>query len=936
MSAVVKFLYENSPLFGGNAAFIEELYETYLEDPQAVSEQWRSYFRELQISAGSERLDVSHVPIQQAFAHRAQSKREVICSPLGADQEAIAKQSAVTRLIEAYRARGHQHAKLDPLELTEIVPVPDLEPSYHQLTALDMQTEFSCSEMYCAEDRMSLKDILSMLQTIYCGSIGSEYEYITETAQKKWIRQRLERPLGRPNYDAEQKQHLLKMVTAAEGIERYLHRKYVGQKRFSLEGGEALIPMLDDIIQRSGSNGCKEIVLGMAHRGRLNVLVNTLGKSPELLFKEFEGLAKKETMSGDVKYHMGFSSDIQTPGGSVHVALAFNPSHLEIINPVVEGSVRARQQRRGDVNGRSVIPVLIHGDSAFAGQGVVSETLNMAKTRGFRTGGTLHIVINNQIGFTTSNPIDIRSTTYCTDVAKLVQAPIFHVNGDDPEAVMFVTQMAFDFCVEFKMDVVIDMVCYRRHGHNEADEPAATQPVMYSVIRKRATTRELYAKQLVSEGVMSAEQAQQMVEDYQQGLDEGRVDLRQVNDESHGMVDWSPYIDQTWKAPCDTRVTAQQIRDISDAMQQLPEGWKLHSRVSKIVADRKKMGAAAMPIDWGFAEALAFATLVTEGIPVRLCGQDAGRGTFSHRHSVLHNQIDGASHIPLQNLSEDQEQFLVIDSLLSEEAVLGFEYGYTTTDPDTLVMWEAQFGDFANGAQVVIDQFISSGVAKWGRLCGLVMLLPHGYEGQGPEHSSARLERFMQLCAHQNIQVCVPTTPAQCFHMLRRQAIRPFRQPLIVMTPKSLLRHKLAVSTIEDLTDGKFQLLIGEIDPVVKKEVDRVVLCCGKVYYDLLAYRRDNELKNMVIIRIEQLYPFPDTELSKQLKSFPNLKQVIWCQEEPQNQGSWHHIRHRIERNLPAGTALAYAGRTASASTAVGHFSDHVRQQEQLVIDAFS
>jgi len=521
-------------------------------------------------------------------------------------------------------------------------------------------------------------------------------------------------------------------------------------------------------------------------------------------------------------------------------------------------------------------------------------------------------------------------------MAKLVQAPIFHVNGDDPEAVMFVTQLAFDFCVEFKLDVVIDMVCYRRHGHNEADEPAATQPVMYKVIRKRATTRELYAKQLVSEGAISANQAQQMVEDYQQGLDEGRVDLRQVSDESHGMVDWTPYIDQTWKAPCNTGVTEQQIRDISEAMQQLPEGWKLHSRVAKIIADRKKMGAAAAPIDWGFAEALAFATLVTEGVPVRLCGQDAGRGTFSHRHSVLHNQIDGASYIPLQNLSEDQEQFLVIDSLLSEEAVLGFEYGYTTTDPDTLVMWEAQFGDFANGAQVVIDQFISSGVAKWGRLCGLVMLLPHGYEGQGPEHSSARLERFLQLCAHQNIQVCVPTTPAQCFHMLRRQAIRPFRQPLIVMTPKSLLRHKLAVSTIEELTDGEFQLLIGEIDPIVKKNVDRVLLCCGKVYYDLLAYRRDNKLENMAIIRIEQLYPFPDTELRKQLKSYPNLKEVVWCQEEPQNQGSWHHLRHRIERNLPSEMPLVYAGRSASASTAAGHFSDHVRQQEQLVVDAFS
>ncbi|MDP2145404.1 MAG: 2-oxoglutarate dehydrogenase E1 component, partial [Pseudomonas sp.] len=593
---------------------------------------------------------------------------------------------------------------------------------------------------------------------------------------------------------------------------------------------------------------------GMAHRGRLNVLVNTFGKNPRELFDEFEGKKKVELGSGDVKYHQGFSSNVMTTGGEVHLAMAFNPSHLEIVSPVVEGSVRARQDRRNDSTGEKVLPISIHGDAAFAGQGVVLETFQMSQTRGFKTGGTVHIVIYNQVGFTISNPLDARSTEYATDVAKMIQAPILHVNGDDPEAVLFVTQLAIDYRMQFKRDVVIDLVCYRRRGHNEADEPSGTQPLMYQQITKQRTTRELYAESLTKAGVLDDARVQAKIDEYRNALDNGLHVVKSLVKEPNKelFVDWRPYLGHAWTARHDTSFDLKTLQELSAKLLEIPEGFVVQRQVAKIYEDRQKMQAGGLPINWGYAETMAYATLAFEGHPIRMTGQDIGRGTFSHRHAVLHNQKDAGTYIPLRNLYEGQPRFDLYDSFLSEEAVLAFEYGYSTTMPNALVIWEAQFGDFANGAQVVIDQFITSGEHKWGRLCGLTMLLPHGYEGQGPEHSSARLERYLQLCAEHNIQVCVPTTPAQIYHLLRRQVIRPLRKPLVVLTPKSLLRHKLAISTLEDLADGSFQTVISEIDTLDAAKVTRLILCSGKVYYDLLEKRRAEGREDIAIVRIEQ------------------------------------------------------------------------------------
>jgi 2-oxoglutarate dehydrogenase E1 component len=786
---------------------------------------------------------------------------------------------------------------------------------------------------------MTLREIFDFCIQVYGGTIGAEYMHITRTPEKRWIQARLEGSRAKLELSDERRVALLERTTAAEGLERYLHSKYVGQKRFSLEGGESLIPMLDEMLQRAGSHGIKETAIGMAHRGRLNVLINILGKSPRELFEEFEGKKKKTGKgSGDVKYHMGFSSDMETPGGTLHLALGFNPSHLEIINPVIEGSVRARQQRRDDHTGKQVLPILIHGDAAFAGQGVVMETLQMSNTRGYTTGGTVHIVINNQVGFTTSNPVDSRSTFHCTEVAKMVQAPIFHVNGDDPEAVLFVTQLALDYRMEFGKDVVIDLVCYRRHGHNEADEPAATQPTMYQIIRARPTTRQLYAEKLTEAGVLAPGEGDKMVTAYRDALDEGRLVAKGIVESkpSKFSVDWTPYLDKEWTDEGDTSIKPARLRQLADTLLDLPEGVELHARVARIYADRRKMAAGAAPADWGFAETMAYASLLTEGYPVRLSGQDCGRGTFFHRHAVLHNQTDGSNYIPLQNLAEDQARFIVIDSLLSEEAVMGFEYGFSTADPTSLVIWEGQFGDFANGAQVVIDQFISSGESKWNRLCGLALFLPHGFEGQGPEHSSARLERYLQLCAEYNMQVCVPTTPAQIFHLIRRQMVRNFRKPLVVMTPKSLLRHKQAVSSLEELTSGQYRTIIDEIDEIDGKKVKRVVLCSGKVYYDLLEARRAQELDDVAIVRMEQLYPFPREALVELMKRYPNAKQVVWCQEEPRNQGAWYQQRHHYKICIGPKRKLYYAGRNASASPAAGSFAEHAAQQQALVEKALT
>ncbi len=930
MTDLLKKFQESSALYGGNASYIEFLYEQYLSNPDSMVDSWRQRFDD--IHCGSTE-DTPHSIIVDRFEKLAISEPGKLAKMQGFTEQSVRKQSAVARLINHYRVKGHQIASNNPLVKLATIPV-DLEPIYYGLTDADMNTVFDTGGL-CGIDRLPLHAIISTLKQVYCGSVGSEFMHIVDTDSKQWIRHKLEG--AKPDFAShpDKRVWLLKMLTAAEGLERYLHRKYVGQKRFSLEGGESLIPILDELIQRAGENKVKEIVIGMAHRGRLNVLVNILGKSPAALFGEFEGThtSMPGAITGDVKYHMGFSSNIATPGGPIHLTLAFNPSHLEIINPVVEGSVKARQDRHGLGGIDAIVPVLIHGDAAFAGQGIVMETLNMAETRAFHTGGTVHIVINNQIGFTTSNPFDARSTLYCTDVANMIQAPVFHVNGDDPEAVAFITQVALDYRMTFHKDVVIDLICYRRLGHNEADEPAATQPMMYQTIRNLQTTRQLYAQQLTQEGVLTAEAADAIEQEYYQLLSDGEQVSRPIIDNKQYSYSarWEKYQNKQWDQPANTAVPLERIQFCNQRLQDFPLGFELHPRVAKVMDDRHKMAAGELAMDWGFAENMAYATLLMDGFDIRLTGQDIGRGTFSHRHAILLNQVNGENHIPLKFLSDSQGHAQIFNSLLSEAGVLGFEYGYSSTQPDKLVIWEAQFGDFANGAQVVIDQFISSGETKWGKLSGLVMLLPHGFEGQGPEHSSARLERYLQLCADQNIQVCYPTTPAQIFHLLRRQMVREYRKPLIVMSPKSLLRHKLAVSKLSELTDASFLPVIGEIDDIDPYHVTRLVLCSGKVYYDLLEARRQDELQQVAIIRIEQLYPFPNEQFKQEVDKYPNLERVVWCQEEPKNQGAWYQSKHHFADNIDKAIPIIYAGRVAAAAPAVGNYKTHLHEQKTVV-----
>ncbi|MCL4118323.1 UNVERIFIED_CONTAM: hypothetical protein GTU68_008580 [Idotea baltica] len=934
---------DSSYLSGGNSAYVEQLYEIYLHSPNDVPKEWRAYFQTLPSNDNSSSVDVPHSVIQEQFVLQAKNrpKTQYLSNSSVVSSDHEKKQIEILRLIQAYRMRGHKIANLDPLGLWQRQIPEDLLIAHYNLTDADLDTVFRTGDLKIGKEKATLKEIKQILEQIYCRTMGSEFTHIIDAKQCDWFYQRLESIRGKPAFDVTEQSHLLERLTAAEGLEKYLGTKYPGTKRFGLEGAESLIPLIDGIIQRSGSCGTKEIVIGMAHRGRLNVLVNILGKNPRDLFDEFEGKSEHGLTSGDVKYHQGFSSNVMTAGGEVHLALAFNPSHLEIVSPVVEGSVRARQDRRNDDLGNLVIPIAIHGDAAFAGQGVVMETFQMSQTRGFGTGGTIHIVINNQIGFTTNRVDDARSTEYCTDIAKMVQAPIFHVNADDPEAVLFVTQMAVDYRMQYKRDIVIDLVCYRRRGHNEADEPNGTQPLMYQKITKQPTTREQYAEYLVTEKKLTADETQKKIDDYRTALDNGQhVANSLVKEPNPGLfVDWKPYLGHEWTAKHDTRFDFKKLQQLSNQLLEIPEGFVVQRQVAKILDDRKKMTVGALPINWGHAETLAYATLLSEGHPIRITGQDVGRGTFSHRHAALHNQKNGEVFIPLQHLAEDQPSFTLYDSLLSEEAVLAFEYGYATTTPDALVVWEAQFGDFANGAQVVFDQFISSGEQKWERLCGLTVLLPHGYEGQGPEHSSARLERYLQLCAQHNIQVCVPTTPAQIYHLLRRQVIRPLRKPLIVLTPKSLLRHKMAISSLEDLTEGSFHPVIPEIEALNADTVERLILCSGKVYYDLLAKRQTEERNDVAIVRIEQLYPFPDEELLEALTPYKKLKRIVWCQEEPMNQGAWYCSQHHMQRIITAHDeklALTYAGRHSSAAPAGGYAALHVKEQEQLVLDAFT
>ena len=936
---------DNSYLFGGNAPYVEELYESYLLDPGSVEDHWRNYFDSVkQVPAvdGSSMKDIAHAPIVASFAERAKQGPIRTVSD-SADSEMGRKRVAVQQLIAAYRNVGNRWADLDPLKRSERPDIPELDPAFYGFTDGDMDIVFNTSNTFFGKSEMTLRNLLQALRETYCGTIGVEFMFIADQKIKKWWQEQLESIRSAPQFNVDEKRQILDRLTAAEGLERYLSAKYVGQKRFSLEGGDSFIPCMDQLIRQAGAEGVQEIVIGMAHRGRLNVLVNVLGKMPKDLFAEFEHTGPENLPAGDVKYHQGFSSDISTPSGPVHLSLAFNPSHLEIVNPVVEGSARARMERRGDLMGKQVLPVLVHGDAAVAGQGVVQETLAMAEVRGYSTGGTVHIVINNQIGFTTSDPRDLRSSLYCTDIMKVIDAPVLHVNGDDPEAVVLATKLALDFRTQFHKDVAIDIVCFRKLGHNEQDSPAMTQPLMYKIIGDHPGTRKLYADKLEAQGILTAGTGDLMVKEYRAAMDEGKQTSDPILSNFVGKyaVDWSPFLNKKWTDEADTAIPLAEWKRLAEKISANPNDFKVHPLVEKVLNDRAAMGRGEGNVDWGLGEQMAFASLVASGYPVRLSGEDSGRGTFTHRHAVLHNQNrekwDTGTYVPLQHVTKDQAPFIVIDSILSEEAVLGFEYGFASAEPNTLTIWEAQFGDFANGAQVVIDQFIASGEVKWGRANGLVMMLPHGYEGQGPEHSSARLERFMQLCADTNMQVIQPTTAAQIFHVLRRQMIRQFRKPLILMTPKSLLRNKEASSPLIEFTKGKFHTVLPERDESIDaQKVTRLLICSGKVYYDLAKERTEKKIGDVAIIRLEQLYPFPHKALTAELKKYPNLAEVVWCQDEPQNQGAWFFVQHNILENMSEGMKLSYAGRPASASPAVGYAHLHQEQQKSLINAAFA
>jgi 2-oxoglutarate dehydrogenase E1 component len=921
-----------SPVYAGNAEFIEDLYERYLAQPTSVPEEWQNLFSTFKGSDSPMRTAIAD-QLRRLFDDQP---RDASASRNGAAEKAtVAKQIAVMRLIQAHRGLGHFRARVDPIRLRAQPNIPDLDPSFHSLTEADMDTVFHTGNLG-GRSEMALREIVEMLRETYTGSIGTEFLHISEVEEKRWLQTRLEATRATPSFGDNDRLQFLSRVIAAEGIEHYLHTAYAGQKRFSLEGGETTITALDTIIQSAGAQGTQEMVIGMAHRGRLNVLVNIMGKAPKELFQEFEGLHNWKGVSGDVKYHQGYSTDIATRGGIVHVALGYNPSHLEIGNPVTEGSVRARQEKRNDTERDKVMAVLLHGDASFAGQGVVYETLNLSQTRGYTTGGTIHIVINNRIGFTTSHPLDVRSTLYCTDVGKVVQAPIFHVNGEDPEAVAYVAQLAVDYRMTFKKDVIIDLICYRRYGHNEADEPAATQPMMYKKIRNHDSVATHYAAKLERDGVTQPGQADELEREYREALKQG---LQVAAGIVCPLVDRKPRVFEElrkshWTAPANTAIPLSEIRRLGGLMDRLPEDFELHPRVAKIVEDRRMMAVGAMPVDWGFAEVMAYASLVDEGHPVRLSGQDTGRGTFFHRHAVLLNQRNGDEYIPLQHISDKQARFTVINSILSEEAVLGFEYGFSAASPDTLVIWEAQFGDFANGAQVVIDQFIVSAEQKWRLLCGLTLMLPHGYEGQGPEHTSARIERFLQLAAQDNIQVCYPSSPSQMFHLLRRQLLRPYRKPLIIFSPKSTLRRKLSFSPVQELAEGKFREVIGETESLDPARVRRVVFCSGKVYYDLLEARREKSLTDVAIMRVEQLYPYPVDAIAAEIARYAHADDVVWAQEEPENQGPWDFVRDRLKTALRPDQRLVYSGRPIMAAPSGGDYHRHLERQKELVESA--
>jgi 2-oxoglutarate dehydrogenase E1 component len=925
----------DSYLQGTNAVFIEELYSKYLKDENDVDENWRAWFTSLKGDADYD--DEDHLEIQAQMRTAVMNKKAAAPADSVSSREFQEKQVSVLQLINAYRIKGHQKADLDPLKVDRVEVIPDLTLEGHNLNTTDLETVFNTGSMFGVGD-LKLREIIQRLEKTYCGTLASEYMYIENLKQKRWIQEALETTLSTPNFREGRRNRILDRIIAAENLEKYMHTRYIGQKRFSLEGGESLIPLLDRVIQQAGTTKTHEVVIGMAHRGRLNVLTNILGKMPKDLFDEFEGKVELDENSNyDVKYHQGYSSDLFTDNGPMHLALAFNPSHLEIVDPVVEGSVCARQQRFKDRNTNDILPILIHGDAAFGGQGVVMETLAMGKSDGHKTGGTIHIIINNQVGFTTSSPINGTSKLYCTEVARMVQAPIFHVNGDDPEACVYIAELAIKYREEFQEDVVIDMICYRRYGHNEADEPAVTQPMMYKVIRKHPRLVELHSKRLIEEGFTTQKEVDQMIADYRKALDNGGgVALNVVSglEATTSAREWAGLEKGDINSVAGTASSMETVKALGQKLLEIPDDYTLHPRVQKIMENRQKMVDGEVQSDWGFGENLAYASLLDDGFGVRLCGQDSERGTFFHRHAALHNQTNGEVYKPLMHISDDQPRCEIINSFLSEEAVLGFEYGYSSTDPNTLVIWEAQFGDFANGAQVVIDQFISSGEMKWGRLSSLVMLLPHGYEGQGPEHSSARMERYLQLCAQHNMRVTIPTLPSQIFHLLRGQMLCGFRKPLIIMSPKSILRHEAAVSPLSAYTEGEFQKVIPEIDEVDDSKVKRLILCCGKIYYKLYDVRAEKYDHSTVIVRVEQLYPFPQIDLDALGKRYPNLETVIWCQDEPRNQGAWREFKSRLNSTFKP-IEVGFAGRSSSASSAAGYMSLHLEQENRLVTYAF-
>ncbi|MGJ4784591.1 2-oxoglutarate dehydrogenase E1 component [Leptospira interrogans] len=910
-------------LYGENGALLEELYNQYKLNPETLDKEWKSFFQEVDTNG-----------LANGSGYTNGNGKSAVATSFTDAQAASIREMGIINLLNAYRRQGHLAAKLDPLGIQK----PNrtfIDSKLHNISPADIDTVVGSETL----GRVKLAEIVDLYEKVYCNTIGAEHFYLVNDEEREWLQKKMESPEFLAPLPRGIKLRLFEKLFQADYFETFLAKKYVGKKRFSLEGGESFIPLLDTIVEEAGYHQMDGLVIGMAHRGRLNVLVNIIEKPASLIFAEFEEKTDKDNLSyADVKYHLGYSnSRMTTSGKEVKLSLAFNPSHLECVDPVVTGSVRARQTLIGDKDRSKYMPILIHGDAAFAGQGVVAETLNLMNLEGYTTGGTFHIVVNNQIGFTTL-PDESRSTLYATDLAKGFQIPIIHVNGDDPEAVYRVVKLGMEYRQKFKKDFIIDLVCYRRLGHNETDEPAFTQPKMYAIIKNHPPTVKLYEKRLVEEGDIPQEDIDFIKNGSMHGLEDSfqrakEQDVKIRVDTMQGV--WSKFSKDSLDSEPATKLLAEQMHGIVQALTSVPQGFTPNSKLVKLLQSRKEMAEGKIPVDWGFAEALSFGSILESGFRIRLSGQDSQRGTFSHRHAVLVDTNTNEKYIPLNHISSKQAKAEIINSSLSEFSVLGFEYGYSLSDPNALVMWEAQFGDFANSAQVIFDQFISSSEVKWQRLSGLIMLLPHGYEGQGPEHSSARLERFLQLCALDNMQVCNLTTAAQYFHLLRRQMLRNYRKPLVIVTPKSLLRFPASLSPVEDILQGAFREILIDDSGSKPDKIEKVVFSAGKVYYDLMKYKDENKIKNVALVRVEQIYPFPAKEIQSSLKTFKNAKQFVWCQEEPKNQGAWFFVRERIEELLPGNARLVYAGRHESPSPAAGHMKLHLQEQDQLVLDAF-